>query len=112
MNSLLDFQGPIQGFSDAWMTDRSTRCDGRRPRSAKARNRGKLGAGAQQSLWGFDHGGHRGDGGLGGQEWAGSAAGRAGGGGWMSGKELEALLAPCSGPGVRRNKASGMAADR
>src|SRR5436190_820103 len=27
------------GFSDAWMTDRSRRGDGRRPRSAKARNR-------------------------------------------------------------------------
>jgi hypothetical protein len=28
------------GFSDAWMTPLSTRADGRRPRSAKARNRG------------------------------------------------------------------------
>jgi hypothetical protein len=30
------------GFSDAWMTDPSTRWDDWRPRSAKARNRGKL----------------------------------------------------------------------
>src|SRR5436305_15061420 len=34
--------GLCAGFSDAWMTDPSTRCDGRRPRSAKARNRGKV----------------------------------------------------------------------
>jgi hypothetical protein len=32
-------------FSDAGMTMLSTRCGGRRPKSAKARNRGKLGTG-------------------------------------------------------------------
>ena len=41
------------GFSDAWMADPSTRSDGRRPRSAKARNRGKLAPAAQQSLMGI-----------------------------------------------------------
>jgi hypothetical protein len=33
------------GFSDAWMTDPSTRWTAGVPRNAKARNRGKLGAG-------------------------------------------------------------------
>ena len=32
-------------FSDAGMTMLSTRCGGRRPKSAKARNRGKWGTG-------------------------------------------------------------------
>jgi hypothetical protein len=36
----LDNRSPIQGFSDACMTPPSTRADGRRPRSARARNRG------------------------------------------------------------------------
>jgi hypothetical protein len=37
--------GSCAGFSDAGMTMLSTRCGGRRPKSAKARNRGKWGTG-------------------------------------------------------------------
>jgi len=44
-HSLLDTNRPIQGFSDAGMTMASTRCGRRRPRSAKARNRGRWGTG-------------------------------------------------------------------
>jgi hypothetical protein len=36
---------PMCRFSDAGMTMLSTRCGGRRPKSAKARNRGKWGTG-------------------------------------------------------------------
>src|SRR6266550_615690 len=38
-------------FLDAGMTNPSTRCVGRRPKSAKARSRGKLGTGWQRVLW-------------------------------------------------------------
>src|SRR5882724_12902019 len=38
-------------FLDAGMTNPSTRCGGRRPKSAKARSRGKLGTGWQRALW-------------------------------------------------------------
>src|SRR6266403_4859498 len=38
-------------FLDAGMTNPSTRCGGRRPKSAKARSRGKLGTGWQRVLW-------------------------------------------------------------
>ena len=37
----LDFENPIQGFSDVG-GGVSTACDGRRPRSARARNRGQV----------------------------------------------------------------------
>src|ERR1700704_234502 len=36
------------------MTPLSTRCDGRRPRNAKARNRGRWAAAVQRSLWRFE----------------------------------------------------------
>jgi hypothetical protein len=43
------------GFSDACITKPSTRSDDRRPRSAKARNRGPEGAGfRRRDLWGFE----------------------------------------------------------
>ena len=35
----------LRRFSDAGMTMLSTRCGGRRPKSAKARNRGRWGTG-------------------------------------------------------------------
>ena len=41
---LIRSQSPRR-FSDAGMTMLSTRCGGRRPKSAKARNRGKWGTG-------------------------------------------------------------------
>jgi hypothetical protein len=41
-------------FSDAGMTRLSTRCGDRRPKSANARSRGKLGTGWQRVLWGFN----------------------------------------------------------
>src|SRR5258705_9162895 len=42
-------------FSDAGMTRLSTHCGGRRPKSAKARNRGKWGTGgAARALWRFN----------------------------------------------------------
>src|SRR5712672_3199404 len=44
-------------FLDAGMTNPSTRCGGRRPKSAKARSRGKLGTGWQRVLWGSYVGG-------------------------------------------------------
>ena len=44
------------GFSDAGMMRPSTRCGGRRPRSAKARNRGRWAAAMQRTLWGFGRG--------------------------------------------------------
>ena len=40
-------------FLDAGMTNPSTRCGGRRPKSAKARNRGKWGTGGAAGLWRF-----------------------------------------------------------
>ena len=43
-------------FSDAGMTRLSTRCGGRRPKSAKARNRGKWGTGGAAGLWRFSRG--------------------------------------------------------
>jgi hypothetical protein len=43
-------------FLDAGMTNPSTRCGDRRPKSAKARSRGKLGTGGAPALWGFDGG--------------------------------------------------------
>jgi hypothetical protein len=43
------------GFSDAWMTPPSSRSDGRRPRSAKARNRGRWAPAVQWALWRFEH---------------------------------------------------------
>jgi hypothetical protein len=43
-------------FSDAGMRRLSTRCGGRRPKSANARSRGKLGTGWQRVLWGFNVG--------------------------------------------------------
>jgi len=39
-------------FSDAGMTRLSTRCGGRRPKSAKARNRGKWGTGGAAGVYG------------------------------------------------------------
>jgi hypothetical protein len=45
-------------FSDAGMRRLSTRCGGRRPKSAKARSRGKLGTGWQRVLWGLYERGH------------------------------------------------------
>src|ERR1700720_4743250 len=39
-------------FSDAGMTRLSTRCGGRRPKSAKARNRGKWGTGGAAGAYG------------------------------------------------------------
>jgi hypothetical protein len=44
-------------FSDAGMRTLSTRCGGRRPKSANARSRGKLGTGWQRVLWGSYVGG-------------------------------------------------------
>jgi len=41
------------GFSDAGMTRSSTGCGGRRPRSAKARNRGRSVAAVPRTLWGL-----------------------------------------------------------
>src|SRR5260370_40814329 len=38
-------------FLDAGMTNPSTRCGGRRPKTAKARSRGRLGTGRQRVLW-------------------------------------------------------------
>ena len=46
-------------FSDAGMRRLSTRCGGRRPKSANARSRGKLGTGWQRVLWGLYERGHR-----------------------------------------------------
>src|SRR5467141_1095511 len=43
-------------FLDAGITTPSTRCGGRRPKSAKARSRGRLGTGGATALWGFDGG--------------------------------------------------------
>jgi hypothetical protein len=43
-------------FLDAGMTNSSTRCGGRRPKSAKARSRGKFGLMLRRALWGFDSG--------------------------------------------------------
>src|SRR6202035_1605498 len=44
-------------FLDAGTTTLSTRSFGRRPKSAKARSRGKLGTGWQRVLWGSNVGG-------------------------------------------------------
>ncbi len=44
------------GFRMPAMTRPSTRCCGRRPKSAKARNRGKWAASVQRALWGFGRG--------------------------------------------------------
>src|SRR6516165_1760089 len=41
-------------FSDAGNDDLTTRSGGRRPKSAKARSRGKLATGWQRALWGFE----------------------------------------------------------
>src|SRR5208283_3185136 len=41
-------------FLDAGMTTPSTRCGGRRPKSAKARSRGKLGTGGATGAMGVD----------------------------------------------------------
>src|SRR6266851_4587027 len=49
-------------FLDAGMTNPSTRCGGRRPKSAKARSRGKLGTGWQRVLWRINVGADLGDG--------------------------------------------------
>src|SRR5207245_2296751 len=43
-------------FSDAGMTKLSPRTDGRRPKSAKARNRGRWAPTVQRALWGFCRG--------------------------------------------------------
>ena len=43
-------------FLDAGNDDLTTRSDGRRPKSAKARSRGELGTGWQRVLWGFKRG--------------------------------------------------------
>src|SRR5713101_1046902 len=40
-------------FLDAGMTNPSTRCGGRRPKSAKARNRGTYAGAEPRALWGF-----------------------------------------------------------
>jgi hypothetical protein len=40
-------------FSDAGMTNSSTRCGGWRPKSAKARSRGKLGTGGAAGAMGI-----------------------------------------------------------
>ena len=40
-------------FLDAGMTNPSTRCGGRRPKSAKARSRGKLGTGGAAGAMGI-----------------------------------------------------------
>ena len=42
-------------FSDAGMAGLSTRSSGRRPKSAKARNRGLWAAAVPRVLWGFGH---------------------------------------------------------
>jgi len=42
-------------FSDAGMAGLSTRSSGRRPKSAKARNRGMWAAAVPRLLWGFGH---------------------------------------------------------
>src|SRR6516162_3577527 len=42
-------------FSDAGMVGLSTRSSGRRPKSAKARNRGMWAAAVPRVLWGFGH---------------------------------------------------------
>ena len=49
-------------FSDACMTAPSTRADGRRPKSAKARNRGRRIAAGASGLWGISLEGHGHDG--------------------------------------------------
>src|SRR5271154_3941256 len=43
-------------FSDAGMQRLSPRSDGRRPKSGKARSRGKLGTAGPRALWGFVRG--------------------------------------------------------
>jgi hypothetical protein len=43
-------------FLDAGMTNPSTPYGGRRPKSAKARSRGKFGTDVAAALWGFDSG--------------------------------------------------------
>jgi hypothetical protein len=48
-------------FSDAGVTKLSTRSDSRRPKSAKARNRGSGAPTVQRALWGFGVGGSVGD---------------------------------------------------
>jgi len=51
----LSFSGHVQVFGcrDDGLT---TRCGGRRPKSAKARNRGKCVSAMPRALWGFRHG--------------------------------------------------------
>jgi hypothetical protein len=43
-------------FSDAGMPSLSTRSGGRRPKSAKARNRGGWGTAVPRALWGIERG--------------------------------------------------------
>src|SRR4029077_1901739 len=50
---LLDKKRPIQGFWTPAITRPSARSANRRPKSAKARSRGQLGAGWQRVLWGL-----------------------------------------------------------
>src|SRR6516164_5620429 len=54
-HSPLDTNRPHTRFSDAGMVGLSTRSSGRRPKSAKARNRGMWAAAVPRVLWGFGH---------------------------------------------------------
>jgi len=95
------------------MTTPSTRGDGRRPKSAKARKSREVEhRQCSGALWGFSRGGHRRDCGFGGEHLAGPTAVRALGGGWTGGKGLEPLAGGCYEARVRHSKASGVVAGR
>src|SRR5215813_12706113 len=79
------------------MTAPSTRADGRRPRSAKARNRGLWAAAVQQALWGFGGRRRRWDGALREQDWVAATGSRALEDSWTSGKGAEPLPGPRQG---------------
>ena len=89
-------------FSDACMTTLSTRADGRRRRSAKARNRGRRMA---DGAAGYGELASRGtvtmvD--FGWSNLAGPSGGRVGGGVWRAGKRVEPLVCGCIGGGEGR----------
>jgi hypothetical protein len=73
----------------------SARVDGRRPRSAKARNRAWWAGAVQRALWGFGCSRRRWDGGLGEQDWVAATDIRALEDSWTSGKGVEALAGGC-----------------
>jgi hypothetical protein len=92
--------------------DPSTRADGRRPKSAKARNRGRRIAAGASGLWGISLEGHGHDGRFWVEQLAGPTGGRVGGGVWRAGKRVEPLVCGCIGGGVKGDKGSGIAVGR